>query len=307
MEKLNDQSNLLTGAKQTMAAWSKVIETYEAIPAAYKDFFETYIADDQHFPYIVFTPVLIKPKGKTTEKLIYDADNAIHILERNGSRVNAKSYPYQTICKVEVGNVLLSSWLTISGITSAGEWSASTIDFNTTSTRYFTTFLNKLRPTPQGVDNAKLNAEKEKFDYLSGFSFKFMNFGRSSLIHGEIVHNSLLQSEIREPILRIFGNIFQRTVSPTHLTVLTNQELILIHERDREVAGPQYGGVWQYIPLRSITSISLAEAANDRIMLSVTLSSRETINKLFVVSSQPKLKSLCTQVQGLIGQYHVAL
>jgi hypothetical protein len=112
---------------------------------------------------------------------------------------------------------------------------------------------------------------------------------------------------MREPILRIFGTIFQRTVTPTHLTILTNQELILIHERDWEVAGPQYGGVWQYIPLRSITSISLAEAANDRIMLSVTLSSSETINKLFVVSSQPKLKSLCTQVQGLIGQYHVAL
>ena len=304
MEKLNDQSNLLTGAKQTMAAWSKVIETYEAIPAAYKGFFETYIANDQHFPYIVFTPVLIKPKGKTTEKLVYDADNAIHILERNGSRVNEKSYPYQTICKVEVGNVLLSSWLTISGITSAGDWSVSTIDFNTTSTRYFTTFLNKLRPTLQGVDNAKLNAEKEKFDYLSGLSFKFMNFGRSSLIHGEIVHDSLLQSEIREPILKIFGNIFQRTISPTHLTVLTNQELILIHERDREVAGPQYGGVWQYIPLRSITSISLAEAANDRIMLSITLSSSETINTLFVVSSQPKLESLCTQVQELIREHH---
>lgn len=300
LEKTNSQSPVLTGAKQTMAAWTKVIESYEAVPTIYKGFFEAQIADNRQFPYTLLAPILIKPNGKTTEKLIYDANNAIHILERSGSQIITKIYPYQTVYKVEVGNILLSSWLTISGINSTGETSTTTIDFSTTSVRHYATFLNKLRPDPQGVDEAELNAEKSKFDYLSEISFKLMNFGRSSLVNGEIVIHSLMQSEIREPLWKPLGNLFQRMISPTHLTILTNQELILIHERDQDLPGPHYGGVWQYIPLRSITSVSLSEPFMDRTVLSITLSSGEMIKKIFDASSQPELEQICNQVQGLI-------
>lgn len=303
-ENLNSQSIMLTGAKQTMTSWSKVIESYEAVPSAYKSFFETQVTGNQHFPYTILTPSLIKPDGKTNEKLIYDADDALHILERNGSQIVAKSYPYQTVCLVEAGSILLSSWLTISGITSTGEAGVSTIYFSTTSTRHFAVFLNKLRPAPQSVDEVEFNAEKDKFDYLSAINFKLMNFGRSSLVYGEIVLHSLLQSEIREPILKILGNLFQRMISPAHLTILTNQELILIHnvEHGRDNPGPRYGGVWQYIPLCGITSVTLSEPVNGRVTLSITLSTTETIKKLFEVSSQPELEKLHTQVRGLIGQ-----
>jgi hypothetical protein len=297
-ENLNTQSAVLTGAKQTMAAWSKVIDSYEAVPAIYRSFFETQFADKQQFPYTVLAPSLVKPRGKTSEKLIYDANDAIHILERIGSQVTIKSYPYQTVCTVEVGSILLSSWLTINGLTSTGETSVSTIDYNTASARYFSPFLNKLRPAPQSVDESEFNAEKDKFDYLSAISFKLMNFGRSSLVYGEIVRHSLLQSEIREPIWTILGSMFQRTISPAHLTILTNQELILIHdvERGKEVPGPRYGGVWQYIPLCSITSATLSKPINDRITLSITLSSNETIEKLFEVSRKSELEQLCAQL-----------
>jgi hypothetical protein len=54
-------------------------------------------------------PSLVKPKGKTTEKLVYDEDDAINILERNGNQVIIKSYPYQTVCMLETGSILLSS------------------------------------------------------------------------------------------------------------------------------------------------------------------------------------------------------
>jgi hypothetical protein len=302
----NDQGVVLTGAKQTMAAWSKVIESYETVPVIYKVFFETQFTDNQPFPYVVFTPSLVKPRGKTNENLVCDAYDAIHILERNGSQIVTKSYPYQTVCTVEVGSILLSSWLTISGITSAGEASVSTINFNTTSTRYFETFLNKLRPVTHGVGEAEFNAEKDKFNYLSAINFKLMNFGRSSLVHGEIVLHSLLQSEIREPIWTFLGSMFQRTISPAHLTILTNQELILIQdiEHSRETPRPPYGGVWHYIPLRSIKSALLSEAENERLTLSITVSPDKTIEKLFVVSSKPELVKLCAQLQKRIGESH---
>lgn len=297
-ENLIDPGTLLTGTKQTMISWSQVIDSCEAVPTVYRNFFETQHINNQHFPYTLLAPSLLKPEHKTAEKLICDSDGAIHILERNGSRVVTTSFPYQTVCTVEVGSILLSSWLTLSGITSTGMASNSTIDFNTASARHFTAFLNKLRPTPGGNDENKLKAEKDKFDYLSTINFKLMNFARSSLTSGETVLQILFQPEIKEPIWSFLGRIFQRTITPAHLTILTNRELILIQDGapGRKTRGPRYGGVWQYIPLHGIKTINLFETEKGWMTLSITVSSDETIEKFFAVSSKPALEKLCASI-----------
>ncbi len=291
---LNSENDVLTGAKQTMISWTKVIESYEAVPAIYKTSFEPQSADAQ-FPYTLLTPALTKAKGKTSEKLIYDADDAIHILEWSGGQVIKKSYPYQTVNTVEMGSILLSSWLTISGITSSGAASVSTIDFNTATARHFAPFVNKLRPSLQSVDETQLRVEKEKLDYLSTLNFKLMNFGRSSLVRGETILQILLQPEIRKPMFALLGNIFQKTISPAHLVILTDHELILIQDvlHGRNARQPQYGGIWHYIPLRSIRSLTCSETENDWLKLSITVSSDKVIEKLFAVSSKPELEQLC--------------
>jgi hypothetical protein len=46
-ENLNGQNTVLNGAKQTMSAWIKVIESYEEVPHVYKSFFETRVTDNQ--------------------------------------------------------------------------------------------------------------------------------------------------------------------------------------------------------------------------------------------------------------------
>lgn len=298
-ENLNEPGTLLTGAKQTMTSWSQVIDSYETVPSVYRNFFETQPTDNRHFPYTLLAPSLLKPGHKTTEKLICDSNGAIHILEHNGGQVITTSYPYQTVCTVEVGSILLSSWLTVGGITSTGMESTSTIDFNTASARYFTSFLNKLRPTPGGNDENKLKVEKDKFDYLSNANFKLMNFARSSLTGGETVLQILFQPEIKEPIWPFPGRIFQRTITPAHLIILTNRELILIQDGapGRKTQGPRYGGVWQYIPLHGIKSITLSETEKDWMILSITVSSDETINKFLAVSSKPELEQLRAKIQ----------
>jgi hypothetical protein len=272
------------------------------VPSIYRGFFETQFADKQPLPYTVFTPSLVKPRGKTNENLVCDSKDAIHILERHGSQVVAKSYPYQTICALETGSILLSSWLTISGVTSAGAADVSTIDFNTSSARHFAVFLEKLRPAAQGTGEVGLNAEKAKFDYLSTLNFKFMNYGRSSLVPGETVLQILLQPEIREPIWAMLGSLFQQMLSPAHLTILTNRELILIQDvgHDKKIQESHYGGIWQYIPLRSIKSATWSEKENGRLSLSITVSPDRTIEKLFAGSSRPELEQLCVQLREMI-------
>jgi hypothetical protein len=294
-ENLNSGNAALTGARQTMASWTKVIESYEDVPDIYRGLLETRFANNQQFPYALLTPSIMKPKGRTTEKLICDAFGAIHILERSGDQVAAKSYLYQDVCMIEMGSILLDSWLTIRGVTSTGEAGVSTIDFNTASARHFVTFMDKLRPPSPNADKTQLSAEKDKFNYLSTLHFKFMNYGRGSLIGGETVRQIILQPEIREPVWAMLGDLFQRTISPAHLVILTDRELILIQDaqRGRKVQKVNYGGLWHYIPLRSIRSVAWTETEDGRLSLSIAISPDGKIERLLAVSSRIEVEQLC--------------
>lgn len=288
-----------TGARQTMAAWTRVIDSLENVPPGYKYFFEERNIDSRNFPFTLLAPSLVKPRGKTAEKLICDAGEMMHILERNGNQVIAKSYPYRDICMVEVGSILLSSWLTVSGITSAGAADTSTIDFNTSGFRHYELFLKKLRPSPKEIGKGQSRVEQDKFDYLSMLNFKLMNYGRNSLLGGETVRQVILQPEIKKPIWAMLGDLFQKLVTPPHLTVLTSHELILIEDvgRGRKAHESQYGGIWQYIPLRSIQSADWAETGDDGLTLSLRVAPHQEIQKVFSLSSQPELERLCAQLR----------
>jgi hypothetical protein len=289
----NSNQGNWTGARQTMAAWTKVIDSFGDVPPAYKSFFE-----GQKFPFTLLAPSLAKPKGKTTEKLICDMDNSIHILEQKGGQVIAKSYPYRDICMVEVGSILLGSWLTISGVTTTGAPDTSTIDFNTSSFRHYEIFLKKLRPSPHKIGEGQLKVEQDKFDYLSALNFKLMNYGRNSLVGGETVNQIILQAEVKKPVWAALGNLFQRLVMPPHLTVLTSHELILVEDigRGRKAHESQYGGIWQYIPLQRIQSATWSETGDDCLTLLLNLTPHRAIRKVFSLSSQPELEQLCARL-----------
>lgn len=300
-QNLQSQSTVLTAARQTMAAWSKLVESREDIPAVYKTHFDKTFDTEQRFPVVILTPSLDKFPRKTTEKLICDTDDALYIFEKNGNQIETACYPYRDMYGSEIGIILLDSWLTIHGRTSQGEVAVSKIEFNTTSRRYFEPILNKLRPTPTTMDKAHFAAEKDKFNSLSAINFKFMNYGRESLHPGETVIRFLLQSEIRQPLFTIFGKTFHKTLSHTHFTVITDQELILIRDtgNDKDGRAGRYGGIWQYIPLRYIDSVFLSEVADDRLTLSVRCQPDRTIEMLFDISNLPELQQLCSELQSL--------
>jgi hypothetical protein len=304
-EERNTPLASLTGAKQTMSAWTRVIETEAQVPPAYKSFFKTGPENHSGFPYVVFTPSQEKFLHKTPEKLICDRGETLQILERTGSQVVVKNYPYQTLHRLEVGSILLASWITLRGVTSEGVTSSATIEYNAAvGERHLAVFLKKLRPAPREMDEAGVQAEKDKFDYLSDLNFKFMNYGRNSLVRGEKVLQILLQPEIREPAWSLPGWTFYRTVTPAHLTILTDQELILIREdeRGKEIRGVRYGGVWQYLPLRSLRTVSLSAPENDRLSLTITLPDGEKMEKIFAAASQAELEQLHGQLLTRIGE-----
>lgn len=287
-----------------MSAWTKVVSSYETLPVQYRNFLEAQIKKDQKFPYTLLAPSLVKPRGKTTEKLIVDTGDSIHILERKSSQIDAKSYSYQDICTMELGSILLGSWLTVDGITSSGAADIATIDFNTSSMRHYEVVMKKIRPANSAHGNKQANTEKDKFDFLSEINFKLMNYGRSSLVGGETVCQIVFQPEIKKPFWTLLGDLFQKLVTPPHLTVLTDLELFLIEDigRGRQAHEARYGGIWQYIPLHSIRSAKWSEAGEERLTLTITVRTGRVIEKTFAASNKPELVKLCAQIQEMTGR-----
>ena len=300
---LENQTSVLTGAKQTMLSWSRVIESYEAVPEVYKDFFKTQIGNYLEFPFVVLAPALDRFPHWTTEKLICNSNETITILERRGKQIVTIGFPLKTIREVETGNILLRSWVTIRGVTSEGVSASSTVEFNAaTGERYFSSFLKNIRPAPGSADETELKAEQAKFDSLALANFKLMNLGRASLVRGENVIQIVLQAEIRKRAWALFGWAFYQTVTPAYLTILTDKELILIQDAERSAGkrAARYGSVQRYIPLKSILSVALAEQENDLLALSIQLSSDECLTKVFEVSAKREIEHLRDEIGKLI-------
>jgi hypothetical protein len=289
----------LTGAQQTMSSWAQVIESYDAVPAAYREECRKILGDRSVFPYVVFAPTIAGLEHKSVDHLLCDVDDTFYILERAGNQVVTTGYPWKTIHDFELGIILLYSWLTLCGETKERTTAVSTVAFNTATLRHLTPFLDKMRPAPTGTDEMELVAERAKLNYLGAVNYKFMNYARESLVHGEQVIQAVWQPEIRTRQANLFGLPLYRTRSMAHLTLLTNKEIILIRddERSRENRGIRYGGVWQYIPLHHVVSVSLAEPTPEFLTCSLHLSSGARHDRVFATARRRELETLIVEIE----------
>lgn len=202
----------LTGAKQTMTSWAKVIQSYEDVPEIYKNSCKSLLETRTPFPYVVLAPVISDYKQRTTEKLLCEIDGILHIWGRSGKQIISTAFPLKTIYSLEVGSVLLFSWLTVSGLTSEGIADSTTISFNTATQRFLAPFIKQMRPASVVVNEADWQRELANFDHLSSSEFKFMNYARESLVRGDRVICSIMQPKIRKHIFTLFGQRFYRSL-----------------------------------------------------------------------------------------------
>ena len=269
MKSSNTQGKLLTGARQTMLAWVKVIKIFDELPDAYKSTVSHLLGDIQEFPYSIFAPPVSGSRSNPAEKLILWFDETLYILEEKEQKIELIGYPNKMMGHLEVGNVLLYSWIGVSGITTAGEVAASTITYNAATHRHIQPFIEKVRFLPAKKD--KVKSKGQEFDYLAPLDFKFFNFARTSLKGKEKVITSVWQPEISYSVFPLFKQAFKRLITPAHLTILTDQEIIFIEDDHRsiEMRGKRYGGIWRYIPRNSILAIDATEKKDNLLNLSV--------------------------------------
>ena len=295
------QPSLQAIAERTRASWAKSVTCYSQLPEAFQDLFKTRLGGTSIWPYTVLMPTYEGFMRRENSKLICSLNDKIYVMERVRNKTICTCYPIDDIGYVEVGVVLLYAWIKISGLASDGVKSSSTLKFNAVTDYLLAPIIEKARSAAGSPGDVDRNLELAKFDYLAQSNFKFMSYGRHSILPGEKVIHTFLQPEIQEKILTVFGRPFFRTVATAHISILTDRELIFIREEEqsRWSLNARYGGTRSYIPLNKITSVSVARKESDLLALSIHLPGNDQIVSLFSTSNESELDRFLDQLNGV--------
>ena len=147
----------MTGARQTMIAWARPVDSFEDLPEIYRDPVRELVENTNNIPYSVLAPAQGNPFNgkKFSEKVLFEIGDVLFILEKRDGQVLKTCLPYADVCSLEIGNILLFSWFEIKVRTQTGSIITSTVEYNETTLRYFAPFLQKMRPVT--VESATLD------------------------------------------------------------------------------------------------------------------------------------------------------
>jgi len=303
---------LLTAAEQTMLSWAKAIKSYDEVPEVYRGSFGALVGDASRFPYAVLTPSYAGFITRAKEKLVCCMDGKIYVLEETRGDLACTCYCIGDISYVEVGSVLLQSWVKIHGLTSGSVLTSSEFKFNTVTDYLFKPIVESIRLAAGCSREVDSIVERSKFNYLRHSNHKLMSYSKHSLMPGEAVLHFVLQPEIRVELLRLLGSSFFRTLCTSHINILTDKELILIQDGvgkrwggsaryggAKHGGGVTYGGVWHYVPLGKITSISLAGTENGMLTMSIHLPGDDSIETLYSVSNRGEVDELLSRFEAI--------
>jgi hypothetical protein len=83
------------------------------------------------------------------------------------------------------------------------------------------------------------------------------------------------------------------------MCILTDRELILIREDAVRRKEDKYGGIWDYVPLSKIVSLSMSENADNSLVLAVRLPANTGFEFLFQASAKGEIKQLIERFRDL--------
>lgn len=289
-------------ADQVMRSWAIRLHSCEEVPEIYRDFFASLSIEPDAFPYTVLTPTYEGFFVRTNPKMVCLVGSDIYVVEHRRKGLEVACFPLADINYIEAGTMLLKSWLKISGVTQTG-LAASSFQFSTVTQPFLDPLVEAARMITPPFASTDFEAERAKFYYLLKLHFKFMNYARRSVLPGEQVINSLLQPEIRAKVLTLFDKTFCRIITPAHISILTDRELILITEDTERLTdiGAPYGGIWRYIPLRKIAAVSLCERDERTLTLSIQMPQNDQVSSIFAAEHRAEADTFVCRLTELIS------
>jgi hypothetical protein len=296
---------MLSAAEQTKKSWAEKLSSYEEIPAVFLPFLKTLPIKAGTFPLTILTPTYEGfLRRRLAKKLVTHVGDSIYIVEDSTSGLTITEHNLAHINCIEEASFLLRSWLRIYSA-ARDKLATTTLEFNTVSMGLFRPMIQAARQgSPPSAEGH--NPERDKFNHLIRQDYKFMNYARRSLLSDETVCSFVLQPEISKPLLRGLGLEPRRTIVPKHICILTDKELILIRE-DFKLwwhVGPNYGGIWQYIPLSKISSLELKSQGDEMLALTVNLPGDQIIEPVFSASFRDELQHLVDEFVAIRPSLH---
>jgi hypothetical protein len=246
-----------TSSTQTMRTWARRLSALDEIPQVFQSAFPPF---GECFPYTLLIPedrVSIFEK-RNKQLICVFGDRFVH-LEALRNEIKTFSAMFADVLYVEMGKILLHSWMKIVTLTGT-----RSIRFNTTNDYLFLPIIETIR---EGMIDSRLPDELileedkqalSQFDHLTDVNIKFRNYGRRGVRPGDAVMGIVYQPKRTLQEVRLFNKIIYRRYATDHLSILTKQELILINEEKRirtDTENP-YGGVFTYIPRRQMKEVS---------------------------------------------------
>ncbi len=159
-------------------------------------------------------------------------------------------------------------------------------------------FIERVRLTTFCGNEEEMHAKRAHFSWLAEANFKFMNYAERSLLPGERVVQTIYQPEIRPELLRLRGLALARSISPAHLCILTDSELIFLTDDDSQkwLRGNPHGAIWRYIPLTKTDLTSLTVRGESLLFLCILLRGNLQLESLFEASKREELERLQQQL-----------
>jgi len=275
----------LTGAyAQTRQSWARRIDAIEDLPEAYRDPVRLELRGAT-LPYSVLCPAFARHAKPTRETFVVAIDDRLHLFVRRGAEIAATSFGPPDVHALEIGDVLLDSWLTIRGL--AVDWSAqaATVRFNRVGMELMLPFVDLLRSPVRGASTGADAHEPTMLRSLSWRSLKFYNLARSLRRDGDRLVDVFLQPAIRgrrRPALPFL----RREIAPAHLVVLTDSELIIASDlAGKGSRDDRYGYVRTHVPLRHVVDAGAVTRPDGLSVARIGLSSGDAIEVVFELAT----------------------
>lgn len=290
--------------RSTMETWAREVKGEAEVPMAFQSFFHTIVTNQTGFSYAVFAPPERWCHRKINPKLVCVFSDKIYIAEKSKKTIKATCFYFKDINYIEQGTLLLNSWLAINGCINSN-LTFDRVGFNSVLEDLFKPIIFGIRTTinnPQDLNSpleCDLSKEQSKFNSLGKISFKFMNYGKKSIIPGESIIRIIFQTDIQTMLLKFFPKL----ISVPHLTILTNRELIIVTEDQsvsfKTVNRIRYGGIWYYIPLLKIIKLTLEEVTSNLLELTIVLPGDVTFRRVFLADKRSDLELIIQEVDHL--------
>ena len=277
---------------QTMKSWAMEIKSPEDVPRAFRDAFISLAPKEGGFPYTVYSPPFKSSRIKSNARLLFTWDEKLAILTKVKSNIESILFEFKNLDYLEHGSILLASWIKLEGTSSDREFTSVTVGFSTVVDALFLKILDMIRHTYLFNGTGVRETEKDKFNYLANKNFKFMNYSKQSIRDGEEIRANLYEPEIEVENYKLFGKVFYKRISPAHLLIIADKEVIILRDPD-SLRLSSYGASWGFLPLSRIQAISSSlDESSGYCTLKIRLTGGEEIPLIYRGNRKEELEDI---------------